>query len=168
MILIGGPEAVERITIADYDPFWAQRFAVEHARIALALGRRARSVEHIGSTSVPGLAAKPIIDIMVEVDDPNDDASHGPSLEGAGYQLRVIEADHRMYRTRERDVHVHLWRSGSADISRHLAFRDRLRGSDQARGLYERTKRDLAARAWADTNDYAEAKSAVIAEIMAD
>jgi GrpB-like predicted nucleotidyltransferase (UPF0157 family) len=166
LILVGGPEAVERISMAEYDPAWPARFERERVRIVAALGENARSVEHIGSTSVPGLAAKPIVDIMVEVDDPDDDACHREALETAGYGLRVIEAGHRMYRTPERDVHLHLWRTGSADIARHRVFRDRLRGSDGARRLYERTKRELADRPWADMNDYADAKSAVIAQIM--
>jgi len=166
LILVGGPEAVERISIAAYDPAWPARFERERVRIVAALGESARSIEHIGSTAVPGLAAKPIVDIMVELDDPDDDARYREALESVGYGLRVIEAGHRMYRTSDRDVHLHLWRTGSADIPRHLDFRDRLRESDEARRLYERTKRDLAARPWADTNDYADAKSAVIAQIM--
>jgi GrpB-like predicted nucleotidyltransferase (UPF0157 family) len=166
LILVGGPEAVERIAIAAYDPAWPERFEQELARILAALGHYVRSIEHIGSTSVPGLAAKPVIDIMIEVDDPNDDSQHREALEATGYRLRVIEADHRMYRTPERDVHLHLWRTGSSHIARHLVFRDHLRASTDARRLYERTKRELADRPWADMNDYADAKSAVIAEII--
>jgi GrpB-like predicted nucleotidyltransferase (UPF0157 family) len=163
--IIGGHEPGP-IRIADYDPRWPHRFEAERAIIVAALGARVRLVEHIGSTSVPGLAAKPIVDILVALDDVEDETGYRSSLEDAGYVLRVREPAHRMFRTVAKDVHVHLWPTGSTDIARHLRFRDRLRESAADRELYERTKRELAARAWCDTNDYAEAKSAVISAIV--
>ena len=123
--LIGGPEG-GRVRLSPYRPEWTERFAAERERIAAALGPSAEQIEHIGSTSVPGLDAKPIVDILVAVADPADPA-HCSALEGAGYVLRVDEARHRMFRTPERDVHVHLWVTGSEDVTRHLEFRDRLR-----------------------------------------
>ncbi|MEY2447991.1 MAG: N-methylhydantoinase, partial [Acidimicrobiaceae bacterium] len=154
------------VRIVEYDLSWPARFAAERDRIASALGPVARRIEHIGSTSVPGLAAKPVVDVMVTVDDPDDDGALVPALIGAGYVLRVIESEHRMFRTPQWDVHVHLWRTGSDDERRHLLFRDRLRGNADDRSLYETVKRELAARSWDDSNDYAGAKSDVIAEIM--
>ena len=154
------------VRIVDYDPAWPARFESERARVAAALGSTARRVEHIGSTSVSGLAAKPVVDVMVTVDDPDDDLAFVPALIGAGYPLRVIEPGHRMFRTPSRDVHVHLWRSGSDDERRHLLFRDWLRENSEDRERYETVKRGLVAREGVDSNDYADAKSDVVKEIM--
>jgi GrpB-like predicted nucleotidyltransferase (UPF0157 family) len=163
-VLIGGREKRD-IVIAEYDPEWVERYARERAKILGALGSRARLVEHIGSTSVPGLAAKPIVDVLVAVDDPEDDAIVR-ALEGAGYVWRVREPGHRMVRTPELDVHVHIWQDGSEAAARDLAFRDRLRASAADREAYERLKRELAGREWDDMNDYARAKGPLIEEIL--
>jgi GrpB-like predicted nucleotidyltransferase (UPF0157 family)/predicted N-acetyltransferase YhbS len=165
-VLIGGREPGE-IVIADYDPDWPRRFELERARIAAALGELARRIEHIGSTAVPGLAAKPIIDVLVTVADPDDESAFAPELERAGYALRVREPDHRMFRTPERDVHVHIWSERSTGLARHLAFRDRLRASPEDRAEYELLKRSLAPRKWSDMNRYAEAKGPLIEAILA-
>jgi GrpB-like predicted nucleotidyltransferase (UPF0157 family) len=99
------------------------RFEREHDRLEQALGELAERVEHIGSTAVPGLAAKPIIDVLVEVADPEADDAIVRPLETAGCELRAREPGHRMLRTRERDVHVHVWRTGDEEITRQLTFR---------------------------------------------
>jgi GrpB-like predicted nucleotidyltransferase (UPF0157 family) len=148
--------------IAEYDPAWPERFADERAKIASALPQAIR-IEHIGSTSVPGLAAKPVVDIIVVVPDIDAPAVH-TGLEAAGYQLRVRESGHRMYRTPALDVHVHLW-TDPEDTERHLVFRDWLRVNGDDCKRYEAVKRDLATRTWADMNDYADAKSPVIRDI---
>lgn len=163
--LIGGREKRE-IVIVDYDPAWPVRFEQERARIDAALGPVARRIEHIGSTAVPGLAAKPIIDVSVSVDDVEDEASFLPQLEAAGYLLRVREPGHRMFRTPELDVHVHLWPAGGEEERRQLVFRDWLRTHPADRDVYASLKRDLATREWRDMNDYADAKGGLIAEIM--
>jgi len=164
-VLVGGRE--ERLVVmAEPDPRWPAVFDRHRAAIAAALGARARRIDHVGSTSVPGLAAKPIVDIQVSVDDPDDDPSFGPALEELGYVLRVREARHRMFRTPARDVQVHIWAAGSDDERRHVLFRDWLRVDEVDRRLYEDTKRRLAGRRWPDVNYYAEAKSPVIVEIM--
>ena len=163
--LIGGPEG-GRVRLSPYRPEWAERFAAERERIAAALGPAAERIEHVGSTSVPGLDAKPIVDILVAVADPADPGV-GSALEAAGYVLRVDEERHRMFRTPERDVHVHLWVAGTDDVTRHLEFRDRLRASEADRRAYSELKHRLAEREWADINDYADAKGALIAEILA-
>lgn len=164
-VLVGGRER-RPIVIAEHDPAWAERFLAERDRIAAALGARALAVDHIGSTAVPGLAAKAIVDVQVTVERV-DEAALVPPLERAGYVLRVREEDHLMLRTPERDVQVHLWPAGSADAARHLAFRDRLRASPEDRAAYERLKRELAAREWEDMNHYADAKGELIREILA-
>lgn len=165
-VLIGGREQRE-IVIADYDPRWPRRFEAERERIAQALGAGALRIEHIGSTAVPGLAAKPIVDMLVTVSDVGDESSYGPALERAGYELRVREPVHRMFRTPARDVHVHVWGDRDPEVARHLAFRDRLRESPSDRAEYERLKRSLAQREWPDMNHYADAKGPLIEAILA-
>ncbi len=161
--LIGGRE--ERIIeVVAYRPEWPERYHREKARLEAALGPTARRVEHVGSTAVPGLAAKPIVDVMVSVHDPEDESSYLPALEAAGYVLRVREPGHRMFRTPGRDVHVHVWKAGSDDEQRHLVFRDRLRASPDDRVEYEEVKRELAGQ-FRDMNAYVDARSAVIRKI---
>jgi len=164
-VLVGGREQRD-IVIAEPDPGWPAVYARHRAVLERALGDRARRIDHVGSTSVPGLAAKPIIDIQVTVDDPDDEAAFGPTLEEAGYEARVREPRHRMFRTPARDVQVHVWAAGSDDERRHVLFRDWLRVDEDDRSLYEDTKRHLAGRRWRDMNDYAEAKSPVVTDIM--
>jgi len=167
--LIGGAEKRE-IKVEDYDPDWPKKFEQHAKRIADALDSAALRVEHIGSTSVPGLAAKPIIDILVVVQDSADESTYLPRLEAAGYVLRVREPDwneHRMLRTLEKDVHVHVYSVGCPEIERNLTFRDRLRRNSDDRSRYERTKRELAAKEWPDMNAYAEAKTEVVESIIA-
>jgi GrpB-like predicted nucleotidyltransferase (UPF0157 family) len=165
LTVLGDSDAAD-VRIVDYDGSWPTRFATERTRITAAMGDRALRIEHVGSTSVPGLAAKPIIDISVGVDDPDDDAALVPALIGAGYPLRVIEPEHRMFRSPQRDVHVHVWREGSDGQREQLLFRDRLRVNADDRVLYESVKRELAERKWDSMGDYAEAKTDVVAEIM--
>ena len=164
-VLVGGRER-RRIVIVEYDPGWPGRFELERDRVQRALGDTALRIEHIGSTAVPGLAAKPIIDLMVAVADPDDESVTVPAMEAAGYELRVREPAHRMFRTPDLDVHVHLWREGSPDVERHLRFRDRLRTSAEDRRAYEQLKRGLAEREWPDMNYYADAKEDLIAAIL--
>ena len=168
-VLVGPPEHVA-VLLQDYDPAWPERFRREAARIHAALGGRERRIEHIGSTSVPGLAAKPIVDILLVLDDPDDEAAYLPALEAAGYVLRVREPDfdrHRMLRTPEKDVHVHVFPPDSGEIERYLLLRDRLRTDAADRALYEAAKRRLAARDWPTMDHYAEAKTEVIEAIIA-
>ena len=162
--LIGGRERREIVIVA-YDPTWAARFERERERIAAALGQRALSVEHVGSTAVPGLAAKPIVDVLVTVSDPEEETVVA-ALESVGYELRVREPGHRMVRTPARDVHVHVWGADDPEVERVLRFRDRLRGNAADRDSYERLKRELARREWEDMNAYAEAKGSLIEEIL--
>lgn len=103
-VLVGGREP-RAIVIVDYDASWPGRFVAHRDRVARALGPVACSIEHIGSTAVPGLAAKPIIDLLVAVKDPDEESPMVPGMQAAGYHLRVRERGHRMFRTPERDVH---------------------------------------------------------------
>lgn len=167
--LIGGMEK-RAIEIVAYDPSWADRFRRHEGIVRNALGARALRIEHIGSTSVPGLGAKPIIDMLLVVASSADEPSYLPQLVSAGYELRVREPDfhaHRMLRTPTLDVHLHVLSHGSTEIDRYLVFRDRLRSSADDRKLYEATKRRLAAQPWPDMNAYADAKTEVVETILA-
>jgi GrpB-like predicted nucleotidyltransferase (UPF0157 family) len=168
-VIIGEIEPAA-IVVADYHPEWPERFRKEEAKIRAALGESALTVEHIGSTSVPGLAAKPMVDILLVVEDSADEDSYLPALENAGYVLRVREPDfdeHRMFRTPEKDVHLHVYPTGSWEIRRYLLLRDRLRSAAEDRALYARTKRELAKRDWPSMQHYADAKTEVIEGIIA-
>jgi GrpB-like predicted nucleotidyltransferase (UPF0157 family) len=165
-ILIGARQPGP-VTLAEPDPAWPARFAAERDRIRAALGAAAIRVEHIGSTSVPGLAAKPIVDVVVTVADVEDEDAFVPALERAGYVLRVREPGHRMLRTPVAGVHVHVYPDGDPEVDRYLAFRDRLRASAEDRRAYEDLKRRLAPRDWPDLNHYAEAKGPLIEAILA-
>jgi GrpB-like predicted nucleotidyltransferase (UPF0157 family) len=163
-VIVGEPQRGP-VTLVEWTPAWAKRFQRERARILEAVGDAALGIEHIGSTSVPGLAAKPIVDILLIVPDVEDEDPYLPALERAGYALRVREVGHRMLRTPDLGVHLHVW--ADEEIDRHLRFRDRLRASPEDRAAYERLKRELAPRDWADVNDYAQAKGPLIEAILA-
>jgi GrpB-like predicted nucleotidyltransferase (UPF0157 family) len=164
-------EPVEgRIVIVDYDPRWPTLFAREAGRIRAALSERALRIEHTGSTSVPGLAAKPIIDMLLVLRDSADERAYVPPLEAAGYTLRIREPDwhqHRMFKGPGTDLNLHVFSIGCPEIERVLAFRDWLRRDAVDRELYARTKQELARRDWAYVQDYADAKTAVIQDIIA-
>ena len=157
------------IIVSDYDSTWPERFHREAANVRAALGGAALAVEHIGSTSVPGLAAKPIIDILLVVEDSGDETSYLPALEEAGYVLRVRERDfheHRMLRTADKGVHLHVYSPDSPEVDRYLLLRDRLRENDEDRELYDRIKRELADGDWPTMQHYAEAKTEVVEGII--
>jgi GrpB-like predicted nucleotidyltransferase (UPF0157 family) len=158
------------IALAEYDPQWQQLFGHESERIRAALGPMAVRIEHVGSTSVPGLVAKPIVDVLLVVPDSADEHAYVPALEAAGYRLRIREPEwfeHRMFKGPDADVNLHVFSAGAAEIDRMLRFRDRLRESDADREHYARAKRELAHRHWRHIQHYADAKTAVIAQILA-
>ena len=170
-VRIGPPDVLDGpIVLADYDPAWPALFDREALRIRAALGSEALLVEHVGSTSVPGLAAKPRIDIVLAVPDSADETGYVPALEAAGYVLCIRERDwyqHRVFKGPDTDVNLHVFSVGCEEIERMVRFRDRLRSNDVDRMLYERTKRTLAARAWKYVQHYADAKSEIVEAILA-
>jgi GrpB-like predicted nucleotidyltransferase (UPF0157 family) len=160
------------VTLVAYDPSWPELFAREAERIRHLIGEeRVLALEHVGSTSVPGLAAKPILDILLVVPDSADEAAYVEPLERAGYRLRIREPDwweHRVLKGPDTDVNLHVFGpSAKPEIERMLAFRDRLRSHDDERILYETTKRALAARTWRHIQHYADAKKEVVEGIIA-
>src|SRR5262245_46588154 len=139
------------VDLHPYDSQWPTMYEKLRDQIRGALGDKALMLEHVGSTSVPGLSAKTIIDIVLAVADYADEPSYLPPLECLGYMLRIREPDwfeHRMLNTPEIDGNLHVFSHGCEEISRMLGFRDRLRTDAGDRGLYEQTKRELAARQW--------------------
>jgi len=164
-----GSERHEPITIVEYDAGWPVRFVHWRDRIADALGPVAVRIEHVGSTSVPGLAAKPIVDIQVSVADLEDEAGYVPALEGIGLQHRSRDALHRYFQPfpdRPRDVHVHVCDVGSEWEREHLLFRDHLRVHPDDAERYEQAKR-AARRDWSDDPwGYTEAKTEAILDIL--
>jgi GrpB-like predicted nucleotidyltransferase (UPF0157 family) len=163
-------ERGDPIRVVDYDHIWPVRFQRWREQIATVLGPIARRIEHVGSTSVPGLAAKPIVDIQISVVDIADESAYVPPLEAVGVQLRSRDSLHRYFRPFPgwpRDVHVHVCTAGSDWEREHLMFRDYLRcHADDAR-RYADAKRE-AARCWADDGwAYTDAKTEVILGILA-
>lgn len=158
------------IELAEYDPLWPTLYEREAVRVREALGAAALRLEHVGSTSVLGLAAKPLIDMIVVVADSSEEAAYVPALETAGYVLTIREPDwyeHRLFKGPDTHVNLHTFADGCEEVERMVAFRDWLRAHDDDRELYESAKRELAAREWRHVQNYADAKSAVVAEISA-
>ncbi|WP_166787848.1 GrpB family protein [Cryobacterium adonitolivorans] len=164
--LVGGAEALE-LELHSYDERWASSYLEHRRRISDTPMAGKIEIQHIGSTSVPGLAAKPIIDIVVTVDDITAEEDYLDALVDAGYELRVREPRHRLVRTPARDVHVHLFEHDDPAVDDYILLRDHLRSDAEDRSLYENTKRRLLSKRWDDMNDYADAKTDVIAAIKA-
>ena len=164
--IVGGAEPL-RLELHGYDHRWADIFRDHEQRIRDALAGADVDIEHIGSTSVPGLAAKPIIDIVVAVADITAEEDYLDALLTAGYELRVREPRHRLVRTPARDVHVHVYERDDPAVDEYLLLRDHLRADADDRALYETTKRTLLSRRWDDMNAYADAKTDVIVAIKA-
>ena len=158
------------VLLVESDPAWPATYAAEQSTITGALAEGALLVEHAGSTAVPGLVAKPVVDVVLVVADPTDERAYIPALTSAGYRLHLREPgwyQHRLLRKDSPAVNLHVFGPGTDEVDRMLAFRDRLRTDPEARRRYEATKRELAARHWEHVQDYADAKSAVIAQILA-
>lgn len=159
-----------QIAIADYDPQWPELFAREADRIRAVLGRRALRIEHVGSTSVPGLVAKRVIDVLLVVTDSRHEHAYVPALEAAGYLLRIRESnwyEHRMFNGPDTETNLHVFSSGCPEIDRMLIFRDWLRVNAADRDVYAQAKLALAQKKWKSVQDYADAKTAVIEGIIA-
>lgn len=165
-VLIGGREK-RPVIIEQYNPLWPVAYTALAVRIRDAVGDHAVSLDHIGSTSVPGLAAKPIIDIVLTVNQVEVEDHYLTQLEAAGFVLRVREIGHRMFRAPDRSVHVHVFSDGDPAVPDYLDLRDWLRVDAKDRELYTTTKKRLAQQPWPDMNYYAEAKAYVISSILA-
>lgn len=176
-VLVHGPTPVT-VVIADADTTWPTQYEAYAAALQSLLGERLLMVEHIGSTSVPGLAAKPVIDIAAGIEDPDDEPAYLPDLVSAGWELRVREPGHRCLRAEPAvqrfdgeptlPANLHCYQPSSPEISQYLQLRDRLRADPAARSRYADLNRSLATRRWADMNLYADAKGPLIRELLAE
>ena len=157
------------IELKEYDPVWGALYEAERQKIYNALNRDGIVIEHVGSTSVPGLCAKPIIDILLLVEDSSDEGSDVPDLERAGSAMRGREPEwsgHRRWKGAEPEVNLHVFSTGCGEARRMLDFRDWLRTHEADRNLYADTKRRLVQKKWKYLQDYADAKSEVVCEIL--
>ena len=157
------------IDLSPYDPTWPDQYAEEAGFIRAALGERALVLEHVGSTSIPGLSAKPIIDILLAVADSSDEDAYAPALSANGFRLHLREPDweqHRVMKGERRLVNLHVFTEGSREIARMVGFRDHLRAHPEELRLYQQTKQALAARTWRHVQHYANAKSEVVEAII--
>ncbi len=159
--------AVEQITITPYDPAWPDRFGTLAQGIRAALGDAALNVEHVGSTSVPGLAAKDVIDIDLTVADPRDEHTYVSRLEAIGYVLTVREPsfhEHRCLRLEAPRVNLHVFGPDCPETVRHRMFRDWLREHSDDLARYEEAKR-AAVPGGGNVMDYNRRKQGVIRDI---
>lgn len=138
------------IDVTDPDPAWPRQYEDLAGRIRQALGGRVLQLEHVGSTSVPGLAAKPIIDIDLTVADPGRERDYVPALETVGFKLVIREPwwyGHRALRANEPACNLHVFGSGCPELVRHRIFRDWLRANPVERDRYAAIKRQAASEA---------------------
>ena len=159
------------INLVEYNSDWPVLFQREAIRIREILGNRALQVEHVGSTSVPGLCAKPIIDLVLVVEDSSNEASYVTDLEAAGYWLKIREPEwleHRMLKGPDTDINLHVFSQGEDEIKKMLIYRDWLRKNENDRELYANTKRELAKKTWRHIQHYADSKGTVVQKIMAN
>lgn len=158
------------IPLFPYDPSWPAQYADEAAKIRRALGDGARVLEHVGSTSIPGMSAKLILDIVLGVSDSADENAYVQALEAEGYRLHLREPnwhEHRVLKGEGPYVNLHVFTEGSHEITRMIAFRDRCRARPEEFALYLATKQELAARTWRHVQHYANAKGDVVEAIIA-
>ncbi|MBO3088001.1 GrpB family protein [Cellulomonas dongxiuzhuiae] len=166
------------LRIEEPDPAWTQRYDEQAAEIAAALGERLLHLQHVGSTSVPGLPAKPVVDIDLTVADPTDEAAYVPDLEALGYVHWFTEPawhEHRLLKhLDEPRVHLHVFGPDCPEVVRHRMFRDWLRAHQEDRERYAEAKRSAAARTTATGHDngavgfgmlYNQVKEPVVREI---
>lgn len=162
--IVGGSDrsVSDPIEVVEYNPQWPAQFAAWRDRLAAALGPTAIRIDHVGSTSVPGLGAKPVIDIQVSVPDMTDEAAYAPAIDALGVALRSRDTEHRYFRPagdRPRDIQIHVCDAGSDWARAHLLFRDYLRAHAEAARAYAVMKRDAAARYPNDRIAYNETKT---------
>ena len=169
VVVSGKVEHNQTIVLKPYDENWSILFEREKQRISTILKDKALMIEHIGSTSVPGLIAKPIIDILLVVEDAGKEEDYVDDFVAHGYILRIKEPDfenHHMFLGPDTDIHLHVFSQDSKEIEKYLLLRNYLRAHQEARELYANTKKTLAKKKWKYVQNYADAKSDVVQQIM--
>jgi GrpB-like predicted nucleotidyltransferase (UPF0157 family) len=168
---INTPTPVDgQVVLVEYDPAWPAMYEAEAAFVRAALGEAVLLLEHVGSTAVPGLVAKPCIDMLLAVTDSADEDAYVTQLDSTGFVLRMRHPEwneHRVFKSERINVNLHVWSMGSPEIDRHLVFRDWLRSHPEDRDAYAAAKRRIAAGHIATISDYAAQKDAIVAEITA-
>ena len=169
--VVGHNRQGEPVEIAEYDPAWPMRFVEMRGQLAAALGDLAIRIDHVGSTAVAGLAAKPVIDIQVSVPDVEDEYAFREAVEGLGFELRWTEPGHRYFRPppgMPRLHQIHVCSHGSAWGRVHLLFRDYLRAHPDVAGRYVALKHEVAAQHPRDRVAYNDAKAPFIDATLRD
>jgi GrpB-like predicted nucleotidyltransferase (UPF0157 family) len=166
-----GRPVADPIEVVAYRDVWVASFGEWRKRLQSALGEAAVRIEHVGSTAVHGLPAKPIIDVQVSVRDVDDEASYVPAIEALGVSLRFREPEHRYFRPagdQPRTVQIHICTAGGEWEREHLLFRDYLRADPQARTAYARLKQELGDRYRDDRLAYNEGKTGFVLDALDD
>ncbi|MGI8518210.1 MAG: GrpB family protein [Acidimicrobiia bacterium] len=162
-------DAFEPIELVDYDPGWPAAFEEWRQALGVVLGDEARSIHHIGSTSVPGLPAKPVIDVLVCMGNVEDESTYVDQIESLRLPLRSREPGHRYFRPGKgvlRTVHIHVCQSGSDWERDHVGFRDLLRSDAEAAKAYAQLKRSLANTYRDDRLAYTEGKTGFVLDAL--
>lgn len=160
----------EEVSLVPYDPSWAEQFETEKRAIEAALGDRALAIHHIGSTAVPGLAAKPVIDILIVVRHLDNAIDCIAPLSELGYTFNnhPQNVDRKFFRKgRPRTHHVHIVAQDNAELRDHLAFRDALRANPDLRDQYAALKYELANRFKTDRAHYSDSKTEFVKRVIA-
>ncbi len=171
-IWVAGRPEPEPVIIVPYDPAWPRQYDAVSERIRSALGDRIVALDHVGSTAVPGLAAKPVLDVDLTVADSSGESSYVPELQGAGFELTIREPrwhEHRLLKGGDPRVNLHVFSPGCPETVRHLMFRDWLRSHPDDASVYVEAKTAAAAATadGEDVMDYNQRKEAVIRKIYA-
>lgn len=156
------------IQVVAYDAAWPARYEEVRQRVVAALGPRVLSIEHVGSTAVPGLAAKPVIDVDLTVADSADEAAYVPDLASVGFALRWRDPEwqeHRILHAEAPDANLHVISPGDREAGRHLLFRDWLRAHADDREAYASLKLELGGRGFTHSMDYNNHKAALVYDI---
>lgn len=159
----------DKINLQEYNPDWADMFEEERKRILNIINMKNVLIEHVGSTSVPNLCAKPILDILLGVQNSADESSYIPALESLGYTLKIREPDwyeHRMLKGFNPEVNLHVFSLGCEELQKMIQFRDWLIHNKDDRERYANVKRMLAKKTWKYLQNYADAKSTIVGEIF--
>ena len=159
----------DKINLQEYNPDWADMFEEERKRILNIINMKNVLIEHVGSTSVPNLCAKPILDILLGVQNSADESSYIPALESLGYTLKIREPDwyeHRMLKGFNPEVNLHVFSLGCEELQKMIQFWDWLIHNKDDRERYANVKRMLAKKTWKYLQNYADAKSTIVGEIF--
>jgi len=163
-----GDQPQRAIVVVPYDEDWPAQFATLGSMVRDALGDRVVALEHVGSTSVPGMSAKPVIDADLTVADSGDEAAYVSALEAAGFHLRVREPEweeHRVLTIEDPRTNLHVFSPGAREPQRHALFRDWLRSHVDDRATYAALKVELASRGFTDSMDYNNHKAELVYDI---